>query len=720
MKKCVLFIMMLVMCATTTFAQTAITSPDDVKSGKIYWFESSMQASYQWGTLIYINHENTNYSNKLWASGVWTDSNGNSIEPTYNDTRQLFSFIKSGDKLYLYSIDAQTFISWKNDGAWLTEIPTSFVTVDANTFEDINYPWNIKFDGNKFIGLYAQNGYEYSGYLYCSGSNPANQIYAWQIYEVGDLENADEIAAQLTLALEEGNKAKDEAYDNLMYKIEEAEELLSDINYQSDGGGKIELQVEDSYAGNYIWCNEPEMSEGPIEQLIDGVVADGNFFHSAWNGTSEPQHWLQIDLENAIQNFSFEYYTRQPNIANDFPDAIEVQGSNNGSTFETIAVFDNDLPQGSNKHWASGNIYAEKAYKHLRFVITAERTYFHMAEFALYESANITVENEAYIPYIEYLTELAALTEEAREVWENNENATAEEYDAYTNAIAELLDLINGLVTGADDEKTVAYVATVEEIYAKEGVGYPAEAPRAALKEVLDAAKAKPTTQARLDLEVAVAKYIKTDDIILPTDGEKYTLTFVTYSGRRNFLNYEVFEEEGTYALSMVKDTITTEGLPLPETAVFTCVDNGDGTFDFQAADGKYFTVPGNGVTSGSATGMSEYQTYFQIQKMHPNSQCEADVTEETLFGLVALYNGSTYMAPNSSGTTFYHGSPAHFKGSWTSAMKIEPWTGEVADGIESVVVENNAKGIYDLTGRKVANPTKGIYIVNGKKVLVK
>ena len=720
MKKFTLFIMMLVMCATTTFAQTAITSPDDVKSGKIYWFESSMQASYQWGTLIYINHENTNYSNKLWASGVWTDSNGNSIEPTYNDTRQLFSFIKSGDKLYLYSIDAQTFISWKNDGAWLTEIPTSFVTVDANTFEDINYPWNIKFDGNKFIGLYAQDGYEYSGYLYCSGSNPANQIYAWQIYEVGDLENADEIAAQLTLALEEGNKAKDEAYDNLMYKIEEAEELLSDINYQSDGGGKIELQVEDSYAGNYIWCNEPEMSEGPIEQLIDGVVADGNFFHSAWNGTSEPQHWLQIDLENAIQNFSFEYYTRQPNIANDFPDAIEVQGSNDGSTFETIAVFDNDLPQGSNKHWASGNIYAEKAYKHLRFVITAERTYFHMAEFALYESANITVENEAYIPYIEYLTELAALTEEAREVWENNENATAEEYDAYTNAIAELLDLINGLVTGADDEKTVAYVATVEEIYAKEGVGYPAEAPRVALKEVLDAAKAKPTTQARLDLEVAVAKYIKTDDIILPTDGEKYTLTFVTYSGRRNFLNYEVFEEEGTYALSMVKDTITSEGLPLPETAVFTCVANEDGTFDFKAADGKYFTTPAQSSGSGSATGISEYQTYFQILKMHPTSQCEADVTDETLFGLVLLNNNGVYMAPNSSGVNFYQTNIPHFMGSWTSAMKIEAWTGEVAEGIESVVVENNAKGTYDLTGRKVENPTKGIYVVNGKKVLVK
>lgn len=40
---------------------------------------------------------------------------------------------------------------------------------------------------------------------------------------------------------------------------------------------------------------------------------------------------------------------------------------------------------------------------------------------------------------------------------------------------------------------------------------------------------------------------------------------------------------------------------------------------------------------------------------------------------------------------------------------------------IDDVVVENGAKVIYDLTGRRIDNITKaGIYIVNGKKVLVK
>jgi hypothetical protein len=42
--------------------------------------------------------------------------------------------------------------------------------------------------------------------------------------------------------------------------------------------------------------------------------------------------------------------------------------------------------------------------------------------------------------------------------------------------------------------------------------------------------------------------------------------------------------------------------------------------------------------------------------------------------------------------------------------------------GIEMPMIENNAKAdavIYDLQGRRVAQPTKGLYIVNGKKVFI-
>ena len=46
---------------------------------------------------------------------------------------------------------------------------------------------------------------------------------------------------------------------------------------------------------------------------------------------------------------------------------------------------------------------------------------------------------------------------------------------------------------------------------------------------------------------------------------------------------------------------------------------------------------------------------------------------------------------------------------------------GEGTTAIENVVVENEVKAIFDLTGRKVEEITApGIYIINGKKVLVK
>lgn len=41
------------------------------------------------------------------------------------------------------------------------------------------------------------------------------------------------------------------------------------------------------------------------------------------------------------------------------------------------------------------------------------------------------------------------------------------------------------------------------------------------------------------------------------------------------------------------------------------------------------------------------------------------------------------------------------------------------ATGIEMPTVEDNADAVvYDLQGRRVAQPTKGLYIVNGKKVI--
>ena len=216
--------------------------------------------------------------------------------------------------------------------------------------------------------------------------------------------------------------------------------------------------------------------------------------------------------------------------------------------------------------------------------------------------------------------------------------------------------------------------------------------------------------------------YIESHDIVLPKSRERYTLTFVTTQGRRNFLNAETHDlgDFKYYTLSMVRDTYTSQGNALPETAAFVCIDNEDGTYEFVTSDGKYLGIPVDGAYSGSETGLYDEPTYFTVEKMYPNEMCNNDITYNELFGLVALCGGGLYMVPQSSGEIFYVRDIPNFQVAWTSAMRIEPWTPGEDTGIENVGIETVVEGIYDLQGRKVENPSTGIYIVNGKKVLVK
>ena len=43
-----------------------------------------------------------------------------------------------------------------------------------------------------------------------------------------------------------------------------------------------------------------------------------------------------------------------------------------------------------------------------------------------------------------------------------------------------------------------------------------------------------------------------------------------------------------------------------------------------------------------------------------------------------------------------------------------------VATGIQELKTTQSKQGVYDLMGRRVAQPVKGLYIVNGKKFMVK
>ena len=49
-----------------------------------------------------------------------------------------------------------------------------------------------------------------------------------------------------------------------------------------------------------------------------------------------------------------------------------------------------------------------------------------------------------------------------------------------------------------------------------------------------------------------------------------------------------------------------------------------------------------------------------------------------------------------------------------------ENTTGIIEVNTNNTNLTNKAEGVFDLQGRKVANPSKGLYIVNGRKVIIK
>ncbi len=129
--------------------------------------------------------------------------------------------------------------------------------------------------------------------------------------------------------------------------------------------------------------------------------------------------------------------------------------------------------------------------------------------------------------------------------------------------------------------------------------------------------------------------------------------------------------------------------------------------------------------------------------KFFDEATATADVTGNLLKGSVAneYVAGDAYVLGNKDGIGLYkavlnkneagEAGTTHFKNNANKAYLPASVAngaasysfrfGEGTTGVENVVVENEVKAIFDLTGRRVENiSAPGIYIVNGKKVLVK
>jgi hypothetical protein len=122
------------------------------------------------------------------------------------------------------------------------------------------------------------------------------------------------------------------------------------------------------------------------------------------------------------------------------------------------------------------------------------------------------------------------------------------------------------------------------------------------------------------------------------------------------------------------------------------------------------------------------------------DTEGETDVTKNLMPGYAGIYEHkavtleegyTTYVLTVKEGVAGFYKKANGFKVYNNKAYLQVPATAGVnalrirfadgSTGIEhSESTIQNSESIYDLQGRRVANPTKGFYIVNGKKVVIK
>lgn len=152
----------------------------------------------------------------------------------------------------------------------------------------------------------------------------------------------------------------------------------------------LQLQGDNSESDFYLFSNADynKLTGNADGQSIAGLL-DNNintYFHSLYgnSGKVTEYHYIQANLgtTHALQNFSFNYATRNNASGSNKPTKIVVSGSNDGTEFTEIHTFtstdaDNPLPSTIGTgylEWESPLIQCSAPYQYLRFTVTETNT----------------------------------------------------------------------------------------------------------------------------------------------------------------------------------------------------------------------------------------------------------------------------------------------------------------------------------------------------------
>ncbi len=124
-----------------------------------------------------------------------------------------------------------------------------------------------------------------------------------------------------------------------------AQEEIPMLDYNE---GIVPIEVLTATAGD--WQKGYEATEGPAELVLDDDFS--TIWHTDWFGTSRENHWIQFELSESYIVDGLRIKPRQSGGENGIITQYEIQVSNNGENFTSVA---------------SGNWEADRTWKEVKF-----------------------------------------------------------------------------------------------------------------------------------------------------------------------------------------------------------------------------------------------------------------------------------------------------------------------------------------------------------------
>lgn len=203
----------------------------------------------------------------------------------------------------------------------------------------------------------------------------------------------------ILVAIENDEHSDKAALETLISDVEALLAQVSDcVNAQTD----IALQTTASSENFYLWSNATASDCGGIGALVDekddGAANTGTFFGTVWQGgaVENYSHYIEVDLgENvAIDEFAFDYTTRNSTHENQRPDAIKILCSNDKVNYDEITTISEGLATAANEQWAmSEPLSLGKCYRYIRFAVASDVGYFNMSDFNITATRVCTIKD---------------------------------------------------------------------------------------------------------------------------------------------------------------------------------------------------------------------------------------------------------------------------------------------------------------------------------------